>query len=142
MNQHERNLESFNNLLRTSMNDVGSFKKAEVSSYFLMLRKFFKNYVNENNEKYAGDSKLHIKANEAENLNYFFNAMIQIFESSKSNGYIHELTAVNKEKLAHLAELQSQQMDDLLTVQKRQNEVIQSHNDILEKLLNEFIDRK
>lgn len=142
MNQNEQNLESFINLLKTSMNDVGSFRKADVSTYFLMLRKFFKNYINENNEIYDSNSKLHIGADEAENLNYFFNNMINIFENSKSDGYLHELTAVNTEALKELAKLQSHQMNDILHSQKAQTELIQAHNDKVEKFLSEFIGNK
>ena len=71
MNQNERNLAGFIDLLRKSDNNVGSFKKNEVVTYFLIVQNFFKNYVNENNEKYDIENPLFIKNEEAEVLNIF-----------------------------------------------------------------------
>lgn len=69
--QHERNLAGFVNLLESSMSDIGSFTKGDISTYFLMMRKFFENYVDENNKIYNVASPLFIKKKEAENINYF-----------------------------------------------------------------------
>jgi hypothetical protein len=83
MNQNEKNLAGFINLLQTSLSDVDSFRKNDVSSYFLMLEKFFINYVNENNKKYEFENPLYIKREEAEKITYFFNTMVNLFENSK-----------------------------------------------------------
>ena len=50
--QHEQNLIGFIDLIESSMSDIGSFTKGDISTYFLMMRKFFENYVDENNEIY------------------------------------------------------------------------------------------
>ena len=136
--QHERNLAGFVNLLETSMSDVGSFKRDDISTYFLMMRKFFKNYVNENNEKYDVESPLYIKGQEAENIKYFFNTMIEIFEKSKSVGFIHEMAVIDGEKLKEITNCQFAQMDAIQTNLKIQHEIVCSHNHKIESLLKEI----
>lgn len=136
--QHEQNLAGFINLLKTSMSDVDSFKKGDISTYFLMMRKFFKNYINENNEKYDAESPLCINGQEEENIKYFFNTMIEIFEKSQSVGFIHEMTVVDSEKLKEITNCQFSQMDAIQTNLKIQHEIVCSHNHKIESLLKEI----
>lgn len=136
--QHERNLAGFIGLLQTSMSDVGSFRKAEISTYFLMMRKFFKNYVNENNELYEIGSPMRIGEQEAENIKYFFNSMIAIFEKSNGDGYLDELEVLNGESLKKIAEQQFRQIEDIQNGIKQLSEHAYAHRHKLESVLKEI----
>jgi hypothetical protein len=138
MRQHETNLAGFIDLLKTSMNDVASFKKEDIATYFFMMRKFFKNYINENNEKYDVESPLFIKNEEAENIKYFFNAMIEIFEKSKSVGFIHELTVLDSEALKKIGDLQLRQLVDMESSLRQQSEIVHAHTEQMEYFLREI----
>jgi hypothetical protein len=138
MNQNERNLAGFISLLQTSLSDVSSFRKSEVSSYFLMLRKFFENYVNENNQKYEFGNALYIKTEDAEKVTYFFNTMMEMFENSKSEDYIHEMTVLDKATIEKIGEYQLEQFDDAQTNLRRQIETVTVHNQRMEYLLHEL----
>jgi hypothetical protein len=136
--QHEQNLLGFIDLIKSSMSDIGSFKKSEISSYFLMMRKFFENYVNENNEKYSVENSLYIKSNEAENINHFFNVMIEMFEKSNSAGYIHEMTVLDRETLVKIGECYRAQMVEIQMNLKSQYEIVGTHNAKIDFLLKEI----
>lgn len=138
MDQNEKNLARFINLLQTSLSDVGSFRKNDVSSYFLMLESFFINYVNENNKKYEFENPLYIKREEAEKITYFFNTMVNLFENSKSEDYIHEMTVLDKSTIEKIGEYQLEQFDDAERNLKRQIETITTHNQRMEYLLHEL----
>ena len=136
--QHERNLAGFVNLLESSMSDIGSFTKGDISTYFLMMRKFFENYVDENNKIYNVASPLFIKKKEAENINYFFNIMIDIFEKSNSSGYIHEMTVIDKETLLKISESHRAQMVEMQTNLNSQYQSITTYNEKIDYLLKEI----
>lgn len=136
--QNERNLIAFVELLKTTMSDVGSFRKAEISTYFLMMRKFFKNYVNENNALYEVGSPMRIGEQEAENIKYFFNSMIAIFEKPNGDGYLHELEVLNGETLKQIAEQQFRQIDDIQNGIKQLSEHAYAHSHKLESVLKEI----
>ena len=136
--EHERNLLGFINLLQTTLSDVSSFRKSEVSSYFLMLRKFFENYVKENNEKYEYENPLYIKNEDAEKVTYFFNIMMEMFENSKSEDYIHEMTVLDKKTIEKISEYQFEQFDDAERNLRRQIETVTVHNQRIEYLLHEL----
>ena len=138
MNQNETNLAGFIKLLKTSLNDVDSFRRGDISTYFLTMRKFFKNYVNENNEKYDAESPLHISHQEAENIKYFFNTMIDMFEKSKTVGFINEMTVLDSGKLKEISECQFAQMEHIQTNLKIQHEIVSSHNHKIEHLLKDI----
>ena len=138
MNKHEENLGAFIGLLKTSMSDVDSFKKNDIATYFLMMRKFFKNYVNENNEKYDVESPLFINGQEAENIKCFFNIMIDMFEKSKSVGFIHEMTILDSGKLKEISKCQFAQMAHMQMNLKEQYEIVSAHNDKIEHLLKDI----
>ncbi len=138
MTQSERNLAEFIDLLKTSMNDVSSFKKDDIATYFLMMRKFFKNYVNKNNEKYDVESPLHIKNEEAENINYFFSTMNEMFDKSNTAGYMHEMTVFDSEALKKLGDYQFRQLVDMQENLMQQNEIVHAHNEKMEYLLREM----
>jgi hypothetical protein len=138
MNQNERNLSGFINLLQTSLSDVSSFRKNDVSSYFLMLRKFFENYVKENNEKYEFENPLYIKNEDAEKVTYFFSVMMEMFGNSKSENYIHEMTVLDKSTIEKIGEYQLEQFDDAQTNLRRQIETVTVHNQRMEYLLHEL----
>lgn len=136
--QHEKNLAVFVDLLKTSMSDVGSFRKAEISSYFLMMRKFFKNYVNENNEIYEVGSSMRIEEQEAENIKYFFNSMIEIFENPNGDGYLHELEVLNRDSLKKIIEQQFRLIDDTQSRIRQLSENTCEHSHKLESMLKEI----
>jgi hypothetical protein len=133
--QHERNLAVFVDLLKTSMSDVDSFRKTEISSYFLMMRKFFKDYVIENNKKYDAESPLHIKNKEADNIQRFFNAMIEVFDRSKGNGYIYGMTVLDEEMFEELREYQIRQSFDMEIILRQQAELVAANRNRMEELL-------
>lgn len=136
--QHERNLMGFINMLKTSMSDVDSFQKDDVASYFLMMRKFFKDYVNENNEKYEVESPLFIESQEAENIQCFFDRMIEIFDKSKCVGYISGMTVLDEENLKKLGGYQIRQSADTEIILRQFSEVIATHRVRVEDLLEEI----
>ena len=136
--QHERNLMGFIDMLKTSMSDVDSFQKDDVASYFLMMRKFFKDYVNENNEKYEVESPLFIESQEARNIQCFFDRMIEIFDKSKCVGFISGMTVLDEEKVKELREYQIKQLIDIEIIFKQQREMIYTHNARLEDLLKDI----
>jgi hypothetical protein len=138
MDQNEKNLARFINLLQTSLSDVSSFRKNDVSSYFLMLEDFFINYVNENNKKYEFENPLYIKREEAEKVTYFFNTMVNLFENSKSEDYIHAMTVLDKSTIEKIGEYQLEQFDDAERNLKRQIETVTTHNQKMEYLLHEL----
>jgi hypothetical protein len=139
INQHEQNLIGFIDLIKSSMSDIGSFTKGDISSYFLMLRKFFEDYVNENNKIYDLESPLYIKNQEAENINHFFNVMIEIFEKSNSTGFIHEMTVVDRATLIKISECYRTEMVDIQMNLKKQFEIVATHNDKIEYFLKKLI---
>lgn len=136
--QHERNLTAFVDLLKTTMSDVGRFRNAEISTYFLMMRKFFKNYINENNEIYEVGSPMRIGWHEAENIKYFFNSMIAIFEKPNGDGYLHELEVINGESLRKIVEQQFRQIDNIQNGIKQLSEHTYAHSHELESVLKEI----
>lgn len=136
--QHERNLAGFINLLKTSMSDVDSFQKNEVAAYFLMMRKFFKDYVGENNEKYEVGSPLFMESQEANNIQCFFDIMIEIFDKSKSVGFIHDMTVLDRETIQKLGDNQIKQCIDMHNSFRQHIEVVSSHNIRIEDLLKEI----
>jgi len=138
MDQNEKNLARFINLLQTSLSDVSSFRKNDVSSYFLMLEDFFINYVNENNKKYEFENPLYIKREEAEKVTYFFNTMVNLFENSKSEDYIHAMTVLDKSTIEKIGEYQLEQFDDAERNLKRQIETVTVHNQRMMELLHEI----
>ena len=139
INQHEQNLIGFIDLIKSSMSDIGSFTKGDISSYFLMLRKFFEDYVNENNKIYDLESPLCIKNQEAENINHFFNVMIEIFEKSNSTGFIHEMTVVDRATLVKISECYRTEMVDIQMNLKKQFEIVATHNDKIEYFFKKLI---
>ena len=136
--QHEQNLIGFIDLIESSMSDIGSFTKGDISTYFLMMRKFFENYVDENNEIYNVSSPLFIKNKEAENINYFFNIMIDMFEKSNSAGYIHEMTIIDRETLLKISESHRAQMVKMQTNLNSQYQIITTYNEKIDYLLKEI----
>ena len=136
--QHEQNLIGFIDLIESSMSDIGSFTKGDISTYFLMMRKFFENYVDENNEIYNVSSPLFIKNKEAENINYFFNIMIDMFEKSNSAGYIHEMTIIDRETLLKISESHRAQMVKMQTNLNSQYQSITTYNEKIDYLLKEI----
>jgi hypothetical protein len=136
--QHEQNLIGFIDLIESSMSDIGSFTKGDISTYFLMMRKFFENYVDENNEIYNVASPLFIKKKEAENINYFFNIMIDMFEKSNSAGYIHEMTIIDRETLLKISESHRAQMVEMQTNLNSQYQSITTYNEKIDYLLKEI----
>jgi hypothetical protein len=136
--QHERNLVGFIDMLKTSMSDVDSFQKNDIASYFLMMRKFFKDYVNENNEKYEVESPLFIKSQEARNIQCFFDRMIAIFDKSQSVGFISGMTVLDKEMLEKLGEYQIRQFIDTEISLRQFSEVIATHRVRVGDLLEEI----
>ena len=117
------------------MSDVDSFRKTEISSYFLMMRKFFKDYVIENNKKYDAESPLHIKNKEADNIQRFFNAMIEVFDRSKGNGYIYGMTVLDEEMFEELREYQIRQSFDMEIILRQQAELVAANRNRMEELL-------
>lgn len=136
--QHERNLESFIEQLRTTCRDVDSFQRDEVKSYFLMMRKFFKDYVIVNNEKYESESPFLIKNQEAENIQRFFNAMIEVFDRSKVTGYIYGMTVLDEEVLEELRESQTRQSFDMEIILRQQAELVSANRNRMEELLRKI----
>jgi hypothetical protein len=136
--QHERNLMGFIDMLKTSMSDVDSFQKDDVASYFLMMRKFFKDYVNENNAKYEVQNPLFIESQEARNIQCFFDRMIEIFDKSKCVGYISGMTVLDEENLKRLGEYQIRQSADTEIILRQFSEVIATHRVRVEDLLEEI----
>jgi hypothetical protein len=138
MNQHERNLKDFIDMLKTSMSDVDSFQKDDIASYFLMMRKFFKDYVNENNENYEVESPLFIESQEARNIQYFFDRMIEIFDKSKCVGFVSGMTVLDEENLKKLGEYQIRQSADTEIILRQFSEVIATHRVRVGDLLEEI----
>jgi hypothetical protein len=136
--QHERNLMGFIDMLKTSMSDVDSFQKDDVASYFLMMRKFFKDYVNENNEKYEVESPLFIESQEARNIQCFFDRMIEIFDKSKCVGFISGMTVLDEEMLEKLGEYQIRQLIDMESIRRQQSELFAAYSNRMEELLREI----
>ena len=136
--QHERNLVGFIDMLKMSMSDVDSFQKNDIASYFLMMRKFFKDYVNENHEKYEVESPLFIKSQEARNIQCFFDRMIEIFDKSQSVGFISGMTVLDKEMLEKLGEYQIRQLIEMESFRRQQSELVAAYSNRMEELLGEI----
>lgn len=137
MNQHERNLLGFIDLIKSSMSDIDSFTKYDISTYFLMMRKFFEDYVNENNKIYEVESPLYIKNQEANNINHFFNVMMDLFEKSNSTGFIHEMTVIDKEALIKIVQCYKEQMADISINLRNQYQIVSVLNAEFDSLLKE-----
>jgi hypothetical protein len=136
--QHERNLEGFIDMLKTSMSDVDSFRKDDITSYFLMMRKFFKDYVDENNEMYEVESPLFIASQEARNIQCFFNRMIEIFDKSNSVEFICGMTVLDNEILKKFREYQLRQFIDMESIRRQQSELVAAYSNRMEELLREI----
>ena len=136
--QHEQNLAGFIDLLSSSMSDIESFNKGDISTYFLMMRKFFENYVDENNEMYDKDNPLCIKDTEAKNINHFFNLMINMFEKSSSAGFIHEMTVLDKETLIKIGECHRAQMGHMQMNLNSQYQIVNTYNEKIDSLFIEI----
>jgi hypothetical protein len=138
MNQYEKNMVIFNDLLKTSLRDVDSFKKEEVSAYFLVLRKFFKNYIKENNKNHSYDSPLFIRSEEAKSLYKFFDAMIEIFAATKSTAYVGDMKVVGKAQIKKLTDFQSIYPNQLLLMQKEIAEILITHKHEVDNLIDDM----
>lgn len=135
---NEKNLADFINALEKLSKDVESLKINDVLSYFLIMRKFFKNYVKENHKNYTSDSHLYIKNDESEKITNFLNSMSDIFDKSKSKGCIHDMTVLDGEGLKKIVDFQIEQINDIEKIQEILNEKFQVQNQKIKRLLNEI----
>ena len=89
-------------------------------------------------KKYEFENPLYIKNEEAEKVTYFFNTMVNLFENSKSEDYIHEMTVLDKSTIEKIGEYQLEQFDDAERNLKRQIETVTVHNQRMMQLLHEI----
>jgi len=115
--QDDRNLKAFVEVLKTTLSDVDSFRKGEIESYFLLLRKFFKNYIKENNEKYNVGNPLYIHGSEAENINKFMNRMMDLFIRSKCSSWLDEMEVFDRSTLNEIDVNANERLNKLIDIQ-------------------------